>query len=163
MWSCLSDATSAVHGLAEGYWMRIGPDNLSFMCAEVWHWTCVRTYFFPCGGSFSYQHVPTLSDLGPKRKSQSHSSSAFGVEVHCAGLKILSGRFENLESLDSEMPTIFPLLLIFTKCPVDCKAKPSICISSMATVGNSARPSAYSFLLGCLSCVRVHSWNDGLH
>lgn len=48
-----------------------------------------NTFFFPCGSSFSYQYVPMLSDVGLKRKSQSHFRSAFGVEVHPAALKDL--------------------------------------------------------------------------
>lgn len=61
------------------------------------------------------------------------------VPVHPLGLKctplhcdIFSGICENPESLDLEMPTIFPF--IFAECPVGCKARPSICISSRVMV-----------------------------
>lgn len=75
----LMPSSASLDGLGD----NMSQQSLFYLCQR----TCVRTLFFLFSGSFSYQSVPTLSDLGPKGKPQSPFCWASRLAARHAGLR----------------------------------------------------------------------------
>lgn len=89
---------------------------------------------------------PRFLIWGPKESPKAVSIQPLGLKCSLVDWKILSGISENLVYLRIHLTYFLQNALSA------CKARPSVCISTMAVVGNSVKHPARVFFRGHLTC-----------